>query len=140
MWLVYALMTAGCYVGLDFFVKRASGKIDDFLGTLIINLMAAVPALIMYGWLKMSRQEITFSGEGAGYAILAGLSIGVGSITLIKMFATGTNLSIGSPLVRIVTIVAVVLVGVVFLRETLTVRQWIGLVFSILGIGLLIIK
>lgn len=101
---MYAGMTIFFYAGLDFFVKRASGKIDDFAGTILINFFSVLPALIIYFWLKVSNQEILFTRDGAVASILAGLSIGVGTITLLKMFSLGTNISLGSPVVRIGTV------------------------------------
>ncbi len=140
MWLIYALLTALFYVGLDFCVKRAAGKIDDFWGMLIINAVAVIPALVGFLILKMSRSELLVTREGITWSILAGISIGLGSVTLIKMFSSGANLSIGSPLVRIGTVVGVVIVGMFFLRETLSVKQIFGLAVSIGGLFLLVVK
>lgn len=139
MWIVYALITIVGYAGMDFFIKRASGKIDDFLGTVIINFFALIPALIVYLWLKISNNEILFTKEGAMYSMIAGIFIGIGSITLIKMFASGTNLSLGSPVVRIGTVVLTVLIGILLLNETFTTKQIIGIILSVIGISFLIL-
>lgn len=140
MWFIYALITIVGYAGMDFFIKRASGKIDDFLGTVIINFFALVPALIVFTWLKFSNSEILYSRDGALYSMFAGLFIGIGSITLIKMFAIGSNLSIGSPVVRIGTVVLTVLLGILLLNETFSYKQILGIVLSISGMILLILK
>lgn len=140
MWLAYAGMTIFFYAGLDFFVKRASGKIDDFAGTILINFFSILPALLIYFWLKASNQEILFTKDGAVASILAGLSIGVGTITLLKMFSLGTNISLGSPVVRIGTVVLTTLIGVFLLKESLGIRQIVGLILSIIGLGLVVFK
>ena len=140
MWLVYALITIIGYAGMDFFIKRASGKIDDFLGTVIINFFALVPAFLIYIWLRFSNSEILYSRDGAFYSMIAGLFIGIGSITLIKMFAIGANLSIGSPVVRIGTVILTVLLGTLLLNESFNTKQIIGIILSIVGITLLIVK
>lgn len=138
MWLIYALVTIIGYAGMDFFIKKASGKIDDFLSTIIINFFALVPALVIYTWLKINNQSILISKEGTVFSIVAGLFIGVGTITLIRMFALGSNLSIGSPVVRIGTVVLTTLLGVLLLNESFATKQLVGIILSILGISLLI--
>jgi len=140
MWLVYALATAIFYTGLDYFVKKTAGKIDDFLGSVIINFFAVLPALAIWLWLKISNQQILYTKEGGLYSILAGLSIGIGTITFLKMYASGANLSLGSPLVRIGTVALVTLVGILILKEPLSTKQVLGLVLSIVGLSLLVFK
>jgi len=140
MWIIYALTTVIFYAGLDFFVKKAAGRIDDFLGTVIINFFSTLPALVVYTYLKLSNQQILFTKEGAIASVIAGLSIGVGTITLLKMFSLGTNISLGSPIVRIGTVVLTTLIGVLLLKETLEPRQLIGLILSMIGLSLIIFK
>lgn len=140
MWLVYAFTTIIFYAGLDFFVKRAAGKIDDFLGTILINFFSTLPALVIYIYLKVTNQNILFTREGAISSIIAGLSIGVGTITLLKMFSLGTNISLGSPIVRIGTVILTTLIGVFLLRETLEPRQILGLILATIGLSLVIFK
>lgn len=140
MWLIYALLTIVFYVGLDFFLKRAAGKIDDFWGSVLINAISVFPALVVVTWMRFTGKDILVTKEGITFSLLAGLSIGIGTITFIKMFATGTNLSIGSPLVRVGIILGTIIVGMVVLRESLTVRQIIGMIVSLVGVGLVLFK
>src|SRR3990167_2037222 len=64
MWLVYAFATIIAYVGLDFFIKKASGKIDDFAGAFLINLFALIPVLLIYIWLKVTNHSMLFFQRG----------------------------------------------------------------------------
>ena len=139
MWLMYALITIIGYAGMDFFIKKASGKIDDYLlSTMIINFFALLPALLMYFWLKFTNQNVLVSKEGTIFSIIAGLFIGIGTITLIRMFSLGSNLSIGSPVVRIGTVVLTTLLGIFLLNESFETKQIIGILLSVLGISLIV--
>jgi len=138
--LVYAFATIIAYVGLDFFIKKASGKIDDFAGAFLINLFALIPVLLIYIWLKVTNHSMLFTKEGVMSAIFAGLSVGIGSITFIKVFSSGANLSIGSPVVRIGTIVLITLISLFVLKESLTAKQLIGLALSLVGLVLVTFK
>ena len=140
MWLMYAGLTVISYSVFDFFVKKTSGKVDDFLGTLIINLMAVVPALIMVAYLKLTGKEMAVSGEGMKYAVLAGLSVGLASITFLKMFSQGAGLALGAPVVRVGMVVGAVVLGSLVLRETLSVRQMLGVTLGVFGIILIMLK
>ena len=138
MWLMYALITIIGYAGMDFFIKKASGKIDDYLSTMIINFFALLPALLMYFWLKFTNQNVLVSKEGTIFSIIAGLFIGIGTITLIRRFSLGSNLSIGSPVVRIGTVVLTTLIGIFLLNESFETKQIIGILLSVLGISLIV--
>ena len=140
MWIVYAFLTIIFYAGLDFFIKKAAGKIDDFWGSVVINFFSMLPALLVVVLLKLSNKELMITRPGIVYSILAGLSIGIGTITFIKLFSTGVNLSIASPVVRIGIIVATTMLGVIILKESLNLKQIIGIVFSLIGLSLLVLK
>lgn len=140
MWIVYALLTILFYAGLDYFVKKAAGRIDDYLGSVIINFFAVLPALLIFIWLKVSKAEIFFTRDGIINSIIAGLSIGIGTITFIKLFSLGTNISLASPIVRVGTVILTTAIGLLILRETFSLRQSIGFVLSLLGLMLLIFK
>lgn len=139
-WAFFTIATIIAYIGLDYFIKQASGKIDDFLGGAIINFFALLPPLLIYLYLKLTNKDILITSEGVRSSMLAGLFIGIGTITFIKMFSTGVNLSLGSPIVRIGTIIGVTLIGVLVLKETLSPRQLAGLILSIVGLGLILLK
>ncbi|OGM11996.1 hypothetical protein A2Z22_04925 [Candidatus Woesebacteria bacterium RBG_16_34_12] len=140
MWIAYALLTIVFYIGLDFFIKKAAGRIDDFWATVVINSFSIIPALLVVLYLKVSNKEIFATKEGLVYSTLAGLSIGIGTITFIKLFATGANLSLASPLVRIGIILGTTLLGVLILKESFTLKQIIGMILSLTGLVLIFWK
>jgi len=140
MWLIYALLTIISYSLFDLFLKKTSGKIDDYIATLLINTIAVVPPLLFFLFLKMSGKNMSVSREGVLFAIVSGLFVGLASIAFIKMFSSGGNLSIGSPIVRIGMVVLAAVFGVLILKETLSVRQIIGIIISVFGLSLLIFK
>ena len=140
LWIYYALATMASFAGADFFIKKASGKVDDFYGAVILNLAALVVPLIFFLYQKQSGGGVLSTKEGLLYMSLAGVGVGIASITFLKMFGSGANLSIGSPIVRIGTIVIVTLLGIFVLRESLSTKQILGLALSLFGIGLLVFK
>ncbi len=136
-WLTTALFTIIFYSTFDLFVKLASGKINDNFGAALINITSFVVAII---WFLFRAQ---FAGEtpdvtrpGLIYSILAGVFVGLASIFFIRMFALGTNLSIGVPLVRVGMVVMGSLLGILILKEGFNARYLLGFLLSAAGLYL----
>lgn len=91
-------------------------------------------------WAKSKGVKFFFSNEGLIYATIGGIMIGLASITFIKMFSTGSNLSIGVAVVRVGMVILAVLLGIFLLQEKLEVRQILGIVLSLFGLGLILFK
>jgi len=96
--------------------------------------------IVAVGWFLIRAQ---FGGEtasvtrlGLTYSILAGIFVGLASIFFIRMFALGTNLSIGIPLVRVGMVVVGSLLGILILKEGFNVRYLLGFLLSALGLYL----
>ncbi len=141
MWIIYALFTIVFYVAFDFFLKKTAGKINDYLAIVIINVLALVPPFLVYLWLKWGGKQIFSTQEGYIYSILAGVSIGLASLTFIKVFSVGgAGLSLGSPVVRVGMVIGAFLLGVLVLKESVTTKQILGLILSVIGVYLLMFK
>lgn len=124
---------------MDFFIKLSSDKIHSGLGGFIINLMSTIVLLVFLLYSKLQGQKILdVKPGGVLYSTLAGIAIGFATITFMKMFATGTNLSIGVPLVRIGIVLLASLLGIIFLKEGFNLRYLAGFLLSLAGLYLLI--
>ena len=135
-WLSTALLTIVFYSFFDLFVKLASGKINDNLGAAIMNIVSFVVAI---GWFLIRMQlgeQSNVTKLGLIYSIIAGIFVGLASIFFIRMFALGTNLSIGVPLVRVGMVVMGAILGILLLKEGVNLKFGIGFILSLLGLYL----
>lgn len=66
--------------------------------------------------------------------------IGLASITFIKMFSTGSNLSTGVAVVRVGMVMVGLLLGIIILRENLALKQLLGIIIAIVGLALVLVK
>lgn len=138
-WLVFALLTIIFYSIFDFFVKLSSDKIHSAFGVLIMNFISTVVLLVIVIYSKIQGEKVFFSKPGGVlYSLLAGFSIGVASIFLMKTFATGTNMSIVVPTVRIGIVLLASVLGILLLKEGVNLKYFIGFFFSLVGLYLLI--
>ncbi len=140
MWIIYALATIASYAGLDFFIKRMAGKINDYLGIIILSLVAVLPSLITILILRFPDKKPLVTPNGLLYAALAGIALGIGTLSFLKLFDTGVELSLASPFVRIGIMVVTTTLGIYILRETITVKELIGMGFALIGLIILVIK
>ncbi|OGD54165.1 hypothetical protein A3J78_01920 [Candidatus Beckwithbacteria bacterium RBG_13_35_6] len=140
-WLIFALLTIIFYAGFDFFIKLSSDKIHAGLGGLIINFISTI-VLLIFLLITKSKGENVFQTKSNGiiFSVIAGIVIGLATITFLKMFSAGTNLSIGVPLVRIGIVLIASFLGILVLKEPFTLKYLLGLIISLFGLYLLITK
>lgn len=140
MWLIYVILTIFSYAGLDYFLKRMAGRINDFLGIIIMSAVSILPALAVLLFFNFPVKKLVINSNGFVYAALAGICLGIGTLSFLKLFDTGINLSLASPMVRIGILIATTSLGLFVLKETVSVREWIGLFLAFVGLLFLIFK
>lgn len=140
-WLGFAVLTIIFYALFDFFMKLSAERIHAGIGGSIINLVSTIVLLVFIAFLKL-RGEIIPAAKPGGilYSLLAGISIGFATIFFLKMFATGVNLSIGVPFVRVGIVLLASILGILLLKEGFTLRYIIGFILALVGLYLLIAK
>lgn len=137
-WLILALSAAIFSAVMDFFIKISSGKIHVSLSGFIINFSAALVLLFFLLWSKLKGEEIlSFKTNGLIWSVLAGIAVGLATVAILRMYELGTNLSLGSPIIRIGAVVLAVALGILFLKESINFRFIVGFAVSLLGLYLL---
>ena len=140
-WLNFGILTIIFYSLFDFFLKLSSTKMNTWFNAFLINLVATIVLLFLVVYTYFQGEKL-FSVKPGGwlFSILAGLAVGGASIFFVKMFATGTNLSIGVPLVRIGMVVLGSLLGVLILKEGFSIRYFLGILLALVGLFLVVTK
>jgi drug/metabolite transporter (DMT)-like permease len=123
----------------DFATKQASGRLSPALATLIYAASAMVPALAWTIWTRVHGPLIV-SSAGVGWAVATGLAFGVFTGLLIYLFSRGVNLSIGTPIIRLGGITCAAVLGIVVLKEPLSLQSAGGIVLAALGIILIVTR
>jgi transporter family protein len=136
-WLPLALLTALCLAGYNFFIKLAAEQLPPAVGAVVLQLVAAGLGAAWLVRLRLLGQPLTVSGQGLGLAALAGLSVGLAEILTFVVFKRGVPASVGTPVIVGGSVLLAALLGVLVLREGLTLAQAGGLGLIVAGIGLL---
>lgn len=137
-WLLLALLGAFCFGAYNVFIKIASGYIHEITGAVILQFVAAFAGLGVLLYLKFRGNEvIEISQKGVYYSILAGLCVGGAEILSFIVFGKGVPASTGIPIIIGGAIVVGAVIGVLFLKEKITIFNILGTIFVVLGILLI---
>lgn len=130
-----------CYALYDVFAAKAGGKIDANLGAVIINGLGTVLPLLAVGLFWLARKnEVVVNREGLGFSLLAGVAIALFSVLIMKIFASGSQLSYVIPVVYGGAIVLTAVIGLVWWKEAVNNLQLLGLAITLVGIAIVVIS
>lgn len=136
-WLPLALLTALCLALYNFFIKLASGHLAPAVGAVVLQLVAAALGAAWLLRLKLLGQPIGLTKAGLGLAALAGLGVGLAEILTFVVFQRGVSSSVGTPIIVGGSVLLTAVLGLVVLREPLSLAQAGGLLCIVVGIALL---
>ncbi len=138
--ILYAIGAFICLASADFFLKLSAGRISSSLGTLVYAVTAVVPAAIWVAWQKISNDSLQFTREGALASIAVGISFSLVVVFLSLTFANGANLSVASPIIRLLGIVLASSLGILVLGEEFSLRYAFGVLLTFAGIYFIITR
>ena len=133
-WIFYSLIAIGIVGISDIFRKLASNLKDPFFTNIVFQLSATTFTIITY---FIFSRKVENNPKDIVFAILGGITIAAFSLFSFKALSTGPGASVVIPVLRIGGIALLVVLGIVVLKEKLSLQTFIGLIFSSIGIYLL---
>jgi transporter family protein len=137
---LYAVGAFVCLASADFFLKLSAGRISSSLGTLVYAVTAVVPAAIWVAWQGFANVPLQITREGVLTSIMVGISFSLVVVFLSLTFASGANLSIATPTIRLLGIVLASALGILILREDFTWRYALGVALTFAGIYFIVTR
>jgi drug/metabolite transporter (DMT)-like permease len=138
-WLPYALACSVCLAAADFFIKLASSKISTSMGMFIYGATTFVVGFAWVSYLKITGQPLLITRTGLLYSIIVGAAFSSVTLLLYLTFAH-ISVSLGSPAIRVLGIVLASLLGILVLHEPFTWRYAFGLILTIAGLALIVLR
>jgi len=136
-WFWYAIAAAVLYGLHQVFTKLAADRIGDGLGGFIVEITAALIIAFYLIYLRFfSEWKQPVSNEGVFYSVLTGICVGAGTVMFFLLFQKGGPLS-AVPMVLAGGAALMAIVGILFLKEPVTITRVSGIVLSLLGLFLL---
>ena len=90
-WIFLAIMTAIFYGAYNVFIKVSSGHINQIVGAVILQIVAALLGGTILLIMKMTNSPLQISQKGVWFAILAGVFVGLAEITSFYVFSKGIS-------------------------------------------------
>jgi uncharacterized membrane protein len=138
-WLPLALICSFFLATADFFVKLASNKISASMGMFIYGATTFVFGLAWIGYLKITGQSVLITRTGLLYSFAVGVAFSLVTMLLYLTFAH-VSVSLGSPTIRVLGIVIASLLGILILKEPFTWRYVLGVILTIAGVTLIVLR
>ena len=137
MWKIYALLSALCAALTAIFAKVGVSNIDSNLATAIRTsvVMVLVWCIVLFSP-RANVSVMSIQGHTWIFLILSGLFTGLSWLFYFKAIQLG-DVSRVAPIDKL-SVVFVVILGVIFLRETVTLKEIIGVLLIAAG-GILMI-
>ena len=130
-------MTAVFYGAYNVFIKVSSGHINQIVGAVILQIVAALLGGIILLIMKMKNSPLEISQKGVLFAVLAGVFVGLAEITSFFVFSKGVSASVGIPIIIGGSILVGAVLGLIFLKETLNPIHILAILLIVGGIVLL---
>ena len=129
------------YTLFDVFASRAGNRIDSNLSAFLFNIIGAAIPIVIYVFLKFGKKTALIAATSSGiiYSVLAGVSVALFSILLIKVFEKG-GLAYVMPLIYGGSIVLASLIGWLLFKESISTLHFAGMATVIVGIVLIIVS
>lgn len=136
-WFILVILTALFFGLYNFFIKISAGQIQQILGAVILQAVALLLGSIVLLFLKWRGIPLDTSVRGMLYAVLAGICVGMAEITSFYVFSKGVNASVGIPIIVGGTVLVGALLGIIFLKESVSWIQLTGIILILAGVGIL---
>lgn len=139
-WIFPAIMTAVFFGAYNVFIKLASGHINQIVGAVILQVVAALLGGLILLILKTTHQPLEISPKGIQMAILAGVFVGLAEIASFYVFSKGVSASVGIPIIIGGSVLVGAILGLTFLKESLGPLQYFAIALIVTGVVLLSVK
>ena len=138
-WLPYALLCSVFLASADFFLKLASNKISASMGMFVYGVTTFVVGTIWVGYMKITKQPLLITQQGLLYSLAVGVAFSTVTILLYLTFAR-VSVSLGSPTIRVMSILIASMFGILLLHEPFTWRYLFGLILTVAGVTLIVVR
>lgn len=131
-WITLTLISTVFYGLWGFFSKLAADRIDYRSLFIYDCLIFFIGGLIAWAW---NDFKVATHWAGLGYSLLYGLSGMIATLLFIVAVSQG-KASVVTAITAVYPVITIVL-AYFYLNETLTLRQWSGVVLAIIGVVLI---
>lgn len=141
MQIVVSSISIGVLYGVyDLFIKLSANRVSPAVGALVTQLfsVALIGGFIVYQRFITKSLELKIEPKGLVSSGIAGILIGTALILLFVLLQNKEIKAISAiPTILIVRTLSVIVLGAIFLKESVNPAQKVGFILSLIGICLI---
>lgn len=134
--ILLAVITAIAFGAWTVFHQQASAHINPLVGAIIVSFTAVILGVLFFFSGKGETISI-LDQKGIIFAVLAGVMALAIDIFALKTYASGVPISIGGPIIIGGSVIIASLIGIALLGETINIAKVAGILFVVIGTGIL---
>lgn len=143
-WWIFAVLSGLGLAGRNVLMKTASAKIDPALAAMVLSVSMAAVGVGFLVFSRVPRQggpiSVPVDWQGVAMAMVAGISLAAANIFLAYSYKEGGGAGVVAILQNGLSISVTILIGALFLSETIRPQQMIGIALAVIGIFLIVKK
>ena len=139
-WLIYPLCAALSLAAADFLLKLASSRVSSNLVAFVYSFATIIIPTVILLAARARGEDIRYTPVGLMLVVLMGFVFSLVVVFLNLTFASGVNLSVGTPVIRMVGIILASTLGVLVFGEAVSLRYFFGFALALLGIYFIVTK
>lgn len=121
------------------FIKLSTTKVSPIVGNMLFPAAAFAVQFFTFMFFKYRGDNFMITSKGLWLSLIGGIFLGLYTIFLFQAFSQ-VGIAKASPIVYIGAIIISVLFGVIFLRESLSILNIIGIILACVGLGFIFVK
>lgn len=138
--ILLVVLIALLWGGADFVRKIVTPGSSYQLLSFFFNLGVFLSPLFIVLWYIFKKQGLKYNSLNLGISLLAGFAAGLGGVLIFFLFSKGGQVSIVIPSIRVLSILIVAVGGILFLSEPFSLKTTLGVLFSLIGVYLLLLN
>jgi transporter family protein len=138
-WIIPALLCALSYAFYNLSIKKASSSIDHLLGGVFLQIVAAIMGTFIFTIKTIYQQPaasttIVMKRSGVIWSVFAGITVGIAEILSFYVSSKGVQAMQSIPVIVGGSVLFGTLFGQLWLKEQISAKGWIGILFISAGI------
>lgn len=137
-WMYWLVAVMVCSLLYNVSLKLASGQVPVWGYMMLSSAFMAAAALSFYYLEPSSANWEWLQGQSLVYALAAGLVLALLELSMFAMYGAGAPVALARALTASVSMVALLVVGVLFFKESLSPVQSLGVFVALAGVVMMV--
>lgn len=132
-WITYAIIAIMFTAVSDMFRKLAAQELSPYFANVLFQFAAFSTGMTLF----LTHRKIDNNPRGILFAVIGGMLVAMFTFFSFRTLAIGPGVSVVMPVLRVGGVSLVAVLGVVVLKDSVSLIKIVGLIFAVTGIIML---